>query len=88
MNEIIEQLKKARREKNINQADLGKKLGLPQSHISKIESGETDSRLSTLADMARLLDLELMLIPREMLPVIRSILRGDSDDEPLWKPDE
>ena len=44
MNDVISQLKAARREKGLKQADLGKKLGLPQSHVSKIEQGSTDPR--------------------------------------------
>ena len=42
---------------------IGRKLGLPQSHISRIEQGLTDPRLSTITDMARLLDQELVLVP-------------------------
>ena len=37
MNLIIQQLKKARQELKLKQSDLGNKLGLPQSHISKNE---------------------------------------------------
>ncbi len=67
MSRIIEQLKTARQAQNIKQSELGKKLGLPQSHISTIENEVTDPRLSTVEDMARLLDHELMLIPRKSL---------------------
>ncbi len=65
---ILQQLKAARLAMRINQSELGKKLGMPQSHISKIEQGVTDPRLSTVADMARVLDQELMLVPRQLLP--------------------
>lgn len=89
MNHITAQLKAARRTRGLKQSELGAKLGLPQSHISKIEKGGTDPRLSTVADMARLLDLELMLIPRHLLPAIRGLIQGiDEEQEPRWKPDE
>ena len=52
MGTIIGQLKTARQKKGLRQSELGKKLGLPQSHISSIERGVTDPRLSTMADMA------------------------------------
>ena len=65
MDDILQALKSARKDKNLKQAELGGKLGLPQSHISKIEQGITDPRLSTIRDMARMLDLELILVPRE-----------------------
>jgi len=72
----------------MKQSELGKKLGLPQSHISKIEQGANDPRLSTVTDMARVLDQELMLIPRQMVPYIRALLRGDKEQERRFQPDE
>lgn len=88
MKTIIEQLKFARQASGIKQFELGKKLGLPQSHVSKIESGKNDPRLSTVEDMARILDHELMLIPRQMTPYISALLRGDDGSEPRWKLDD
>ncbi len=88
MSKIIQSLKLARQEKGLTQAELGKKLGLPQSHISKIEQELTNPQLSTLSDMARILDLELTLVPRPMLPAVRSILTGEETDKPRWQPDE
>ncbi|MGD8590753.1 MAG: helix-turn-helix transcriptional regulator [Chromatiales bacterium] len=88
MNKIIGQLKRARLEKKLKQSELGVKLGLPQSHISKIEKGGTDPRLSTLTDMARLLDQELVLVPRSMVPAIRALLSGEETQEPKWRVDE
>jgi predicted transcriptional regulator len=88
MSEIITQLKRARQVKKIKQSELGGKLGLPQSHISKIEKGGADPRLSTVEDMARLLDQELVLIPRAMLPVIRAVLSGEDTQKPKWRVDE
>lgn len=88
MNRIIEQLRAARRKSQIKQAELGAKLGLPQSHISKIEKGETDPRLSTISDMGKLLGHELMLIPSPLVPYIASIVSGKQEEERMWLPDE
>jgi len=88
MNEIIKSLKKRRLELKLRQSELGIKLGLPQSHISKIEQGATDPRLSTVTDMARLLEQELLLVPRELLPVIKSIIIGKDTQKPMWSVDE
>ena len=85
---IIEQLKTARLELGMKQSELGKKLGLPQSHVSKIEHGATDPRLSTVTDMARVMDQELMLVPRQLMPHVASLLRGEDDRERRWQPDE
>ncbi len=88
MNEILKSLKKRRVELKLKQSEFGSKLGLPQSHISKIEQGMTDPRLSTVTDMARLLDQELVLVPREMLPVIKSLINGEDNQKPMWSLDE
>ena len=72
----------------MKQSEFGNKLGLPQSHISKIERGETDPRLSTVVDMARIVDRELILVPRRLAPAIRPMIEGGHDQEPMWKPDE
>lgn len=88
MHDIIKQLKVVRQQKKLKQSELGAKLGIPQSHISKIEQGETDPRLSTLSDMARLLDQELVLIPRAMLAMVMEIINGGDGLQPMWQPDD
>jgi len=84
MNEVIKSLKQARIEKDLKQSELGAKLGLPQSHISKIEKGGTDPRLSTVSDMALLLDRELVLVPKAMLPAVMAFIDGEDEQKPLW----
>ena len=71
--ELASSLASARRAKGLTQAVLGARLGLPQSHISTIERGKTDLRLSSLINLARLLELEIMLIPRQYVPAVRSL---------------
>ena len=88
METLLKQLKAARLEKGLKQSEFGKKLGLPQSHISKIEGGGTDPRLSTVIDMARIVDRELILVSRRLVPVIKSMIEDSNDQEPMWKPDE
>ncbi|MCU7373024.1 helix-turn-helix transcriptional regulator [Paucibacter sp. O1-1] len=50
--------------------------GVPQSHISKIESGGVDLRMSSLIALARVLDLELFVAPKKSVPAIKSIIRS------------
>ena len=73
---IIEGLKAAREAKQLSQRALSAKAGVPQSHISKIESGAVDLQLSSLVELARLLDLEVMLVPRALVPAVRGIVRS------------
>jgi hypothetical protein len=49
---------------------------VPQSHISKIENAGVDLRISSLAEIARALDLELTLVPRKTVPAVKSIVRS------------
>lgn len=76
------QLRQARVAKTWSQRDLSEHAGIPQAHISRIESGAVDPKVSTLQDLARLLDLELALVPRTALTAVDAIVResaGDAD---------
>jgi predicted transcriptional regulator len=88
MNKIIQLLKDSRLELKVNQTDFGKKMGMPQSHVSKIEKGLSDPRLSTISDMARLLDQELILVPREKLSIINALINQDDEQQPMWNIDK
>ncbi len=66
-------LETARLGKGLSQRALSAKVGLPQSQISKIESGAVDARLSTVTEIARALDLELSLVPRTVLPAMQAL---------------
>ena len=68
-------LKATRETKGFSQRELSKKTGMPQSHISKIENGAVDLRLSSLVELARALELEVMLVPRKTVSAVRSIVR-------------
>ncbi|MEW5421328.1 helix-turn-helix domain-containing protein [Amorphus sp. 3PC139-8] len=74
--EIIEALKSAREAKGLSQRALSARTGVPQSHISKIESGNADIRLSSLIELARALELDLKLIPRKAVPAVDSVVRS------------
>ena len=72
---IATTLRAARESKGLSQRALSKKAGVPQSHISKIETGAVDLRVSSLVALARALDLELMLVPRKSVSATRAIVR-------------
>src|SRR3546814_16418898 len=69
---LAETLKQARRARGLTQAELGARVGIPQSHISKNEKGGVDIKLSSLTEIARARDLELTLVPRRSLPAVES----------------
>ena len=74
--QIVRTLREARASKGLSQRALAIRVGVPQSHISKIESGSVDLRLSSLIEIARALGLEITLVPRTALPAVQSIVRS------------
>jgi transcriptional regulator with XRE-family HTH domain len=76
---IAEALKAARKQKGLSQRELSARVGVPQSHISKIENNGVDLRLSSLASIAHALDLELTLVPRKAVSAVKSIARSMND---------
>ena len=54
-------VKTAREEAGISQAELERKAGLAQGHVSRIESGEKKITISTLRRIAEALDSELLI---------------------------
>lgn len=74
--EIAASLREARIAKALTQKALGQRVGLPQSHISKIEKGAVDLKLSSLVEIARALELEIKLVPRKALPAVEGAVRA------------
>ena len=74
--EIVQAIKTARQDKGLSQRALSAKAGIPQSHISKIEKGNVNIKISTLIELARALDLEVTLVPRKVVPAVKSISRS------------
>ncbi len=80
---IARALKAARSHKGLSQRDLAQRTGVPQSHISKIESGGVDLKASSLIEFARALDLELMLVPRRLAPTVEGLQRvAEAETDP------
>lgn len=74
--QILQSLREARVRKGLSQRELSARSGVPQSHISKIESGGVDLRISSLIALARVLELELFVAPKKSVPAIKSIIRS------------
>ncbi len=69
------ELKEARGKRGWSQRELGSRLGLPQMHISGIESGKIVPRYDTLLELVRILDRDLLMVPRALVPVVQSLIR-------------
>lgn len=70
----------ARQRAGLSQRALGAKVGLAQSHISKIERAAVDPQLSSLVEIARALGLEFMLIPTQLVPAVQALQREVAPD--------
>lgn len=71
---LFKALKEARRTRSLSQSRLGHLLGVPQSYLSELEQGQHDIKLGTFNDWARLLDFELVLVPRQHLPAVSYLM--------------
>jgi transcriptional regulator with XRE-family HTH domain len=77
---IIGTLIAARLRAGLSQSSLGAKVGLAQSHVSKIERGAVDVQTSSLVELARALGLELMLVPAQLVPAVQALAREAAPD--------
>jgi transcriptional regulator with XRE-family HTH domain len=83
---IGKSLLQARIARDLTQAELGALVDLPQSHISKIERGETDLQWTTLEQIANAVGLSPVLVPTGLVPLVESLLKGregNREDEPV-----
>jgi transcriptional regulator with XRE-family HTH domain len=66
-------------------------------HISNLENGKVVPRYDTLLDLVRILDRDLLLIPRALVPAVQALVRdhrnpqdsryADEGEQPLYAPD-
>jgi transcriptional regulator with XRE-family HTH domain len=84
-------IREARKKLGISQRELSRRSGLPQSHISKIENGEIDLQTSSLIQIARSLEMELVMIPQKLYPVFQSLekrITGRKKQVPMYRLDD
>ena len=86
LKQIGKSLQQTRTARGLTQAELGALVGLPQSHISKIERGGTDFQWTTLEQIANAVGLSPILVPTGLVPLVESLMsgrEGKSEDEPV-----
>jgi transcriptional regulator with XRE-family HTH domain len=79
--ELRRALIEARQKHGWSQRDLASRLGIGQRHISGIESGKIVPRYDTLLEMVRMLECDLIMVPRALVPVVQSIVRDHHKDQ-------
>jgi predicted transcriptional regulator len=65
----------------LTQAAVAERISSTQSYIAAVERNDRDPRWSTVVEMARALELEPLLIPRERLAAVRAVLDAGPDDD-------
>ena len=94
---VRQELREARQSRGWSQTELGRRVGLPQMHISGIESGKIVPRFDTLLDLVRVLGKDLLMIPRALVPAVQALIRdyrrpessryADEGERPLYADD-
>jgi HTH-type transcriptional regulator / antitoxin HipB len=79
--DLVRAVIKARRDHGWSQRELAGKVGLPQVHISAIETGKVAPRYNTLLDLVRVLGFDLVLVPRSLVPAVQSLIRDSENPE-------
>lgn len=75
MASLRQQIKQRRRALGLRQEDMGQRIGMLRQQYQYLEA-KGNPRLDTLELVAKGLDSEVMLIPREKLLEVRALLDG------------
>lgn len=84
MNTLLQQLKKRRLDLGLKQNDMMLRVGVSRQQYQRLES-KGNPRLDTLELIAKGLNSEIMLIPKEKLGAVLAILEDKAVDG--WDPD-
>ena len=80
MNYILKQLKKRRLELGFKQKDMLLRIGLSRQQYQHLES-KGNPRLDTLELIAKGLNCELMLIPKEKVIAVNAVLEKTKNEQ-------
>ena len=79
MHSLLQQLKKRRIDQNLKQKDMMLRIGISRQQYQRLES-RGNPRLDTLELIAKGLNSELMLIPKEKLSEVHAVLERDTSE--------
>ena len=73
---LIATLAQARKAAHITQADLAARAGLSRMAVQRTETGDVDPRFSTLQEMARVLDMDLIAVPSTLRAELQAFIQS------------
>lgn len=72
---LIEELERLRTQLGMTQADLAQAAGVNRMTVSRIEAGY-DPRLSTLYELIRALDMDVLLVPKSLKQEVKGFIQS------------
>jgi DNA-binding XRE family transcriptional regulator len=76
MSTIGQSLQRARRARQMTQADLSEQAGLSRMTVQRMEADQVDPKFSTVVDVARCVGLEVMVVPTSLREEIEYFIRA------------
>ena len=64
-------LRRQRNQRRLTLENLSAKVGMSPQHLSEIESGKRDPRLSSIERMAEAMGMTVLIVPEAMAPDLR-----------------
>jgi transcriptional regulator with XRE-family HTH domain len=64
-------LRSQRNQRRLTLENLSAKVGMSPQHLSEIESGKRDPRLSSIERMAEAMGMTVLIVPEDMAPELR-----------------
>ena len=64
-------LRRQRNQRHLTLENLSAKVGMSPQHLSEIESGKRDPRLSSIERMAEAMGMTVLIVPEAMAPELR-----------------
>jgi transcriptional regulator with XRE-family HTH domain len=64
-------LRRQRNQRRLTLENLSAKVGMSPQHLSEIESGKRDPRLSSIEPMAEAMGMTVLIVPEAMAPELR-----------------
>ena len=73
---LINSLVATRKARKMTQAELAEKAGLSRMAVQRTETGDVDPRYSTLAEMSRVLGMQMMAVPADLVPALKAFIQS------------
>jgi DNA-binding XRE family transcriptional regulator len=79
--------RQGRQRARLTQDQVASRAGLSRPSYRAIETGAAAARASTLINVARALGMEMMLIPKQLVPAVQAMLHAGDEDQPAFTAD-